>query len=206
MAVGFVHRLYIVKSFRAITGMCISYKDLHVYNSRRSTQGKNCSLVLLFDKFPTKWVEESTVSHKVVWQEGFWRWRKSGDISECWREGWKFEKLLSKKCFNRGMLSDFMLKSLFPTLLLVLSVLLNKTAKFCRSLFGCILGHEYDILGRDMKSALRTEYLHSSYKRSKQETWSYSLPRPYLTSLSLMFFNAATHLRQSESQMHPQKC
>lgn len=33
MAVSFVHRLDIVKSFRAITGMCISYKDLHVYNS-----------------------------------------------------------------------------------------------------------------------------------------------------------------------------
>lgn len=29
-----------MKSFGAITGLCISYKDLHVYNSSRDTLGK----------------------------------------------------------------------------------------------------------------------------------------------------------------------
>lgn len=55
-----------------------------------------------------------------------------------------------------------MLKSQFPILLLVLSVMLNKIVNFFRSLFlSCILGHEYiPVPRRDVKrNALKFESL-----------------------------------------------
>lgn len=152
-----------------------------------------------------EWRSSTVCGDKIVWQKDK-EWRHLRSLMGRLKI---LEVAEQKKRFNRGMLSEFMLKSLFPILLLVLSVMLNKTANFFRSLFfGCILGHEYvALLRRDAKRcALRFEYLHSSYKKAQQETWSYSLPRLFPTPLSLMFFNPATHLSQSESQMHPQKC
>lgn len=65
----------------------------------------------------------------------------------------KCQQLLSKKCLNRKMLSDFMLRSPFASLLLGLSVMLNKTVNFfgvCSS--AVFLGHDYvPVPRRDVK-------------------------------------------------------
>lgn len=70
---------------------------------------------------------------------------------------------MSKNCFNRGMLSDFMLKSISSSSS-CLSAMLSKTVNLFRSLFlGYILGLEFIlVLRRDIKrSSLKSEYLHS---------------------------------------------